>query len=147
MQQHHACAGDKGRVARLARLNQAQLSENQEIFWRPEIGLFFQETFVAEASSKVERRAVLNERETAATVTEPRDTQWTLLWPVCSRRSNPGEVWELVLIRPPLQSVAWQILESLHSPQLLCEARMDNLVWGKLMGEGGGQTLTLSSVC
>lgn len=62
--------------------------------------------------------------------------------PSAARRSNPGEVWELVLIRPPLQSVAWQMLETLHSPQLLCEARMHNLVWGKLMGEGGGQTLT-----
>lgn len=37
---------------------------------------------------------------------------------------------------PPLQSVAWQMVETLHLAQLLGEARMDSLLLEMLLGEG-----------
>ncbi|XP_038566142.1 hepatocyte nuclear factor 4-alpha-like isoform X2 [Micropterus salmoides] len=37
---------------------------------------------------------------------------------------------------PPLQSVAWQMVETLHLAQLLGEAKMDNLLQEMLLGEG-----------
>lgn len=47
-----------------------------------------------------------------------------------------GRFGELLLILPPLQSVAWQMVETLHLAQLLGEARMDNLLQEMLLGEG-----------
>lgn len=50
----------------------------------------------------------------------------------CERRGRFGE---LLLILPPLQSVAWQMVETLHLAQLLGEARMDSLLQEMLLGE------------
>ncbi|XP_026233322.1 hepatic nuclear factor 4, beta [Anabas testudineus] len=47
-----------------------------------------------------------------------------------------GRFGELLLILPPLQSVAWQMVETLHLAQLLGEARMDSLLQEMLLGEG-----------
>lgn len=59
----------------------------------------------------------------------------------CEQRGRFGE---LLLILPPLQSVAWQMVETLHFAQLLGEARMDSLLLEMLLGEGvkEGQGLT-----
>lgn len=51
----------------------------------------------------------------------------------CEQRGRFGE---LLLILPPLQSVAWQMVETLHLAQLLGEARMDSLLQEMLLGEG-----------
>uniref|UniRef100_A0A3Q3NH32 Uncharacterized protein n=1 Tax=Mastacembelus armatus TaxID=205130 RepID=A0A3Q3NH32_9TELE len=51
----------------------------------------------------------------------------------CEQRGRFGE---LLLVLPPLQSVAWQMLETLHLAQLLGEARMDSLLQEMLLGEG-----------
>ncbi|XP_028257605.1 hepatic nuclear factor 4, beta [Parambassis ranga] len=51
----------------------------------------------------------------------------------CEQRGRFGE---LLLILPPLQSVAWQMVESLQLAQLLGEARMDSLLQEMLLGEG-----------
>ncbi|KAM9408294.1 hepatic nuclear factor 4, beta [Pholidichthys leucotaenia] len=51
----------------------------------------------------------------------------------CEHRGRFGE---LLLILPPLQSVAWQMVETLHLAQLLGEARMDSLLQEMLLGEG-----------
>uniref|UniRef100_A0A3Q2QNY1 Hepatocyte nuclear factor 4-beta n=1 Tax=Fundulus heteroclitus TaxID=8078 RepID=A0A3Q2QNY1_FUNHE len=50
----------------------------------------------------------------------------------CEQRGRFGE---LLLILPPLQSVAWQMVETLHLAQLLGEARMDSLLLEMLLGE------------
>lgn len=50
----------------------------------------------------------------------------------CEQRGRFGE---LLLILPPLQSVAWQMVETLHLAQLLGEARMDSLLQEMLLGE------------
>ncbi|XP_070688252.1 hepatic nuclear factor 4, beta [Pempheris klunzingeri] len=58
-----------------------------------------------------------------------------------------GRFGELLLILPPLQSVAWQMVETLHLAQLLGEARMDSLLQEMLLGEGaqtGQQLYTVS---
>ncbi|GAA6232635.1 hepatocyte nuclear factor 4-beta-like [Lates japonicus] len=47
-----------------------------------------------------------------------------------------GRFGELLLILPSLQSVAWQMVETLHLAQLLGEARMDSLLQEMLLGEG-----------
>ncbi|XP_073320115.1 hepatic nuclear factor 4, beta isoform X2 [Pagrus major] len=62
----------------------------------------------------------------------------------CERRGRFGE---LLLILPPLQSVAWQMVETLHFAQLLGEAQMDNLLQEMLLGEGAkaGQVSALPS--
>ncbi|XP_051236267.1 hepatic nuclear factor 4, beta [Dicentrarchus labrax] len=51
----------------------------------------------------------------------------------CEKRGRFGE---LLLILPPLQSVALQMVETLHLAQLLGEASMDNLLQEMLLGEG-----------
>ncbi|CAB1418984.1 unnamed protein product [Pleuronectes platessa] len=51
----------------------------------------------------------------------------------CEQRGRFGE---LLLILPALQSVAWQMVETLHLAQLLGEARMDSLLQEMLLGEG-----------
>ncbi|XP_035802484.2 hepatic nuclear factor 4, beta [Amphiprion ocellaris] len=51
----------------------------------------------------------------------------------CEQRGRFGE---LLLILPPLQSVAWQMVETLHLAKLLGEARMDSLLLEMLLGEG-----------
>ncbi|XP_056242151.1 hepatic nuclear factor 4, beta isoform X1 [Seriola aureovittata] len=51
----------------------------------------------------------------------------------CEQRGRFGE---LLLIMPPLQSVAWQMVETLHLAQLLGEATMDSLLLEMLLGEG-----------
>lgn len=56
-----------------------------------------------------------------------------LLEATCEQRGRFGE---LLLILPPLQSVAWQMVETLHLAQLLGEARMDSLLQEMLLGEG-----------
>nr|XP_020462003.1 hepatocyte nuclear factor 4-beta-like [Monopterus albus] len=58
----------------------------------------------------------------------------------CERR---GRLGELLLILPSLQSVAWQMVETLHLAQLLGEARMDSLLQEMLLGEAAkaGQRL------
>lgn len=58
----------------------------------------------------------------------------------CEHRGRFGE---LLLTLPPLQSVAWQMVETLHFAQLLGEARMDSLLQEMLLGEGNntGQEL------
>ncbi|XP_044216653.1 hepatic nuclear factor 4, beta [Thunnus albacares] len=50
----------------------------------------------------------------------------------CEQRGRFGE---LLLILPPLQSVAWQMVETLHLAQLLGEAKMDSLLLEMLLGE------------
>ncbi|XP_070759038.1 hepatocyte nuclear factor 4-beta-like [Enoplosus armatus] len=64
----------------------------------------------------------------------------------CEQRGRFGE---LLLMLPPLQSVAWQMVETLHLAQLLGEARMDNLLQEMLLGEGAkagqGQCTVLPS--
>ncbi|XP_061599331.1 hepatic nuclear factor 4, beta isoform X1 [Cololabis saira] len=59
----------------------------------------------------------------------------------CEQRGRFGE---LLLILPPLQSVAWQMVETLHLVQLLGEARLDSLLQEMLLGEGAkaGNNLT-----
>ncbi|XP_030579175.1 hepatic nuclear factor 4, beta [Archocentrus centrarchus] len=52
---------------------------------------------------------------------------------ICEQRGRFGE---LLLILPPLQSVAWQMVETLHLAQLLGEAKMDSLLQEMLLGEG-----------
>lgn len=59
----------------------------------------------------------------------------------CEQRGRFGE---LLLILPPLQSVAWQMVETLHLAQLLGEAKMDSLLQEMLLGEG---TETGQGVC
>ncbi|KAM3877015.1 LOW QUALITY PROTEIN: hepatic nuclear factor 4, beta [Diretmus argenteus] len=51
----------------------------------------------------------------------------------CEQRGRFGE---LLLMLPPLQSVAWQMVETLHLVQLLGEARVDSLLQEMLLGEG-----------
>lgn len=51
----------------------------------------------------------------------------------CEQRGRFGE---LLLILPPLQSVAWQMVETLQLAQLLGETRMDSLLQEMLLGEG-----------
>ncbi|KAF0043202.1 hypothetical protein F2P81_004539 [Scophthalmus maximus] len=51
----------------------------------------------------------------------------------CEQRGRFGE---LLLMLPALQSVAWQMVETLHLAQLLGEARMDSLLLEMLLGEG-----------
>ncbi|XP_034017596.1 hepatic nuclear factor 4, beta [Thalassophryne amazonica] len=51
----------------------------------------------------------------------------------CEQRGRFGEI---LLILPTLQSVAWQMVETLHLAQLLGEARMDNLLQEMLLGKG-----------
>ncbi|KAM9765096.1 hepatic nuclear factor 4, beta [Menidia menidia] len=51
----------------------------------------------------------------------------------CEQRGRFGE---LLLILPSLQSVAWQMVETLHLAQLLGEAKMDSLLQEMLLGEG-----------
>ncbi|KAK2854043.1 hypothetical protein Q5P01_006704 [Channa striata] len=51
----------------------------------------------------------------------------------CEQRGRFGE---LLLILPPLQSVAWQLVDTLHLAQLLGEARVDSLLQEMLLGEG-----------
>ncbi|MEQ2202689.1 hypothetical protein XENOCAPTIV_012476 [Xenoophorus captivus] len=51
----------------------------------------------------------------------------------CEQR---GRLGELLLILPSLQSVAWQMVETLHLAALLGEARMDSLLQEMLLGEG-----------
>ncbi|XP_029354322.1 hepatic nuclear factor 4, beta [Echeneis naucrates] len=51
----------------------------------------------------------------------------------CEKRGRFGE---LLLIIPPLQSVAWQMVETLHLARLLGEAQMDSLLQEMLLGEG-----------
>ncbi|XP_072236670.1 hepatic nuclear factor 4, beta isoform X1 [Leuresthes tenuis] len=51
----------------------------------------------------------------------------------CEQRGRFGE---LLLILPPLHSVAWQMLETLHLAQLLGEPKMDSLLQEMLLGEG-----------
>ncbi|XP_070821346.1 hepatic nuclear factor 4, beta [Chaetodon trifascialis] len=51
----------------------------------------------------------------------------------CEQRGRFGE---LLLLLPPLQSVAWQMVETLQLAQLLGEARMDSLLQEMLLGEG-----------
>ncbi|KAM9366989.1 hepatic nuclear factor 4, beta [Symphorus nematophorus] len=60
----------------------------------------------------------------------------------CEQRGRFGE---LLLILPPLQSVALQMVESLHLAQLLGEARMDSLLQEMLLGEGAKAGQALSS--
>uniref|UniRef100_A0A3Q3N632 Hepatocyte nuclear factor 4, gamma n=1 Tax=Mastacembelus armatus TaxID=205130 RepID=A0A3Q3N632_9TELE len=64
----------------------------------------------------------------------------------CEQRGRFGE---LLLVLPPLQSVAWQMLETLHLAQLLGEARMDSLLQEMLLGEGAkaGQKLCTADAC
>lgn len=50
-------------------------------------------------------------------------------------REQRGRFGELLLILPSLQSVASQMVETLHLAQLLGEARMDNLLQEMLLGE------------
>ncbi|XP_069549468.1 hepatic nuclear factor 4, beta [Brachyistius frenatus] len=52
---------------------------------------------------------------------------------ICAQQGRFGE---LLLILPPLQSVAWQMVETLHLAQLLGEARLDSLLQEMLLGEG-----------
>ncbi|KAM7014971.1 LOW QUALITY PROTEIN: hepatic nuclear factor 4, beta [Tautogolabrus adspersus] len=47
-----------------------------------------------------------------------------------------GRFGDLLLILPPLQSVAWQMVETLRLAQLLGEARVDNLLQEMLLWEG-----------
>ncbi|KAM4630219.1 hepatic nuclear factor 4, beta isoform 2-T2 [Polymixia lowei] len=56
----------------------------------------------------------------------------------CEQRGRFGE---LLLMLPPLQSVSWQMVETLHLARLLGEARVDSLLLEMLLGEGtaGGQ--------
>ncbi|XP_044058433.1 hepatic nuclear factor 4, beta isoform X2 [Siniperca chuatsi] len=65
---------------------------------------------------------------------------------ICEQRGRFGEI---LLMLPPLQSVAWQMVETLHLAQLLGEARMDDLLQEMLLGEGAkagqGQCTALSS--
>uniref|UniRef100_A0A3Q0QTU0 Hepatic nuclear factor 4, beta n=1 Tax=Amphilophus citrinellus TaxID=61819 RepID=A0A3Q0QTU0_AMPCI len=60
---------------------------------------------------------------------------------ICEQRGRFGE---LLLILPSLQSVAWQMVETLHLAQLLGEAKMDSLLQEMLLGEGSetGQGLS-----
>ncbi|KAM6980629.1 hepatic nuclear factor 4, beta [Aplochiton taeniatus] len=51
----------------------------------------------------------------------------------CEQRGRFGE---LLLMLPPLQSVAWQMVETLHLARLLGEARVDSLLLEMLLGEG-----------
>ncbi|KAK5610550.1 Hepatocyte nuclear factor 4-beta [Crenichthys baileyi] len=51
----------------------------------------------------------------------------------CEQR---GRLGALLLILPSLQSVAWQMVETLHLATLLGEARMDSLLQEMLLGEG-----------
>ncbi|XP_055363469.1 hepatic nuclear factor 4, beta isoform X2 [Betta splendens] len=61
----------------------------------------------------------------------------------CEQRGRFGE---LLLILPPLQSVAWQMVETLHLAQLLGEARVDSLLQEMLLGEGGAAEQRLRAV-
>ncbi|XP_041918234.1 hepatic nuclear factor 4, beta [Alosa sapidissima] len=47
-----------------------------------------------------------------------------------------GRFGELLLMLPPLQSVAWQMVETLQLARLLGEAAVDNLLLEMLLGEG-----------
>lgn len=51
----------------------------------------------------------------------------------CEQRGRFGE---LLLTLPALQSVTWQMVETLHFAQLLGEAKMDSLLQEMLLGEG-----------
>uniref|UniRef100_A0A3B5LUZ1 Hepatic nuclear factor 4, beta n=1 Tax=Xiphophorus couchianus TaxID=32473 RepID=A0A3B5LUZ1_9TELE len=51
----------------------------------------------------------------------------------CDQR---GRLGELLLILPALQSVSWQMVETLHLAKLLGEARLDSLLQEMLLGEG-----------
>ncbi|XP_047196140.1 hepatic nuclear factor 4, beta [Hippoglossus stenolepis] len=61
----------------------------------------------------------------------------------CEQRGRFGE---LLLILPALQSVAWQMVETLHLAQLLGEARMDSLLQEMLLGEGAKTGHEMSTV-
>ncbi|XP_035770378.1 hepatic nuclear factor 4, beta isoform X1 [Neolamprologus brichardi] len=62
----------------------------------------------------------------------------------CEQRGRFGE---LLLILPPLQSVAWQMVETLHLAQLLGEAKMDSLLQEMLLGEGTETGQGVCTVC
>lgn len=47
-----------------------------------------------------------------------------------------GRFGELLLMLPPLQSVAWQMVEQLQLARLLGEASVDSLLQEMLLGEG-----------
>lgn len=47
-----------------------------------------------------------------------------------------GRFGELLLMLPPLQSVAWQMVEQLQLARLLGEASVDTLLQEMLLGEG-----------
>ncbi|XP_043994933.1 hepatic nuclear factor 4, beta isoform X1 [Gambusia affinis] len=51
----------------------------------------------------------------------------------CDQR---GRLGELLLVLPALQSVSWQMVETLHLAKLLGEARLDSLLQEMLLGEG-----------
>ena len=51
----------------------------------------------------------------------------------CEQRGRFGE---LLLMLPPLQSVAWHMVETLQLARLLGEARVDSLLQEMLLGEG-----------
>ncbi|XP_054892602.1 hepatic nuclear factor 4, beta isoform X2 [Poeciliopsis prolifica] len=51
----------------------------------------------------------------------------------CDQR---GRLGELLLTLPALQSVSWQMVETLHLAKLLGEARLDSLLQEMLLGEG-----------
>lgn len=51
----------------------------------------------------------------------------------CEQRGRFGE---LLLTLPALQSVTWQMVETLHFAQLLGEAKVDSLLQEMLLGEG-----------
>uniref|UniRef100_A0A3P9QJF3 Hepatic nuclear factor 4, beta n=1 Tax=Poecilia reticulata TaxID=8081 RepID=A0A3P9QJF3_POERE len=55
----------------------------------------------------------------------------------CDQR---GRLGELLLILPALQSVSWQMVETLHLAKLLGEARLDSLLQEMLLGEGTATT-------
>lgn len=62
----------------------------------------------------------------------------------CEHRGRFGE---LLLILPPLQSVAWQMVETLHLVRLLGEARLDSLLQEMLLGESEQGLCTGLSHC
>ncbi|XP_014905046.1 hepatic nuclear factor 4, beta isoform X2 [Poecilia latipinna] len=55
----------------------------------------------------------------------------------CDQR---GRLGELLLILPALQSISWQMVETLHLAKLLGEARLDSLLQEMLLGEGTATT-------
>uniref|UniRef100_A0AAY4E7F2 Hepatocyte nuclear factor 4-beta-like n=1 Tax=Denticeps clupeoides TaxID=299321 RepID=A0AAY4E7F2_9TELE len=60
----------------------------------------------------------------------------------CEQRGRFGE---LLLMLPPLQSVAWQMVEQLQLARLLGEASVDSLLQEMLLGEGASAAATAST--